>query len=462
MTLALRDASDRLSPILVKELRQGVRSHVFTGAFLLQQFLLMAVAALGLLLDGSRDEWSVFFWMFIVLPILLILPLSAGASVSGEKAAGTLEPMLLTRLSAWRVAAGKWAATAAQTTLLVVAALPYVLMRYFLGGVNLVGEVATLCACLLCSLLLTSVAVALSPASLSPLFRWALSAFLGLFLAIAFWSVAGQASFGPGASRGTYLAFGALVLLTLILALEVAALQMAPPALARPARLRVLALLVVGVAIGYARQPFESVSGILFAWCSALVLGVVAASLCEPVPPSPTLYAPFFRSRLRAAAGLVLAPGWPAGVGFTLLVVLGAWPVFASKLEMPTEGVVVLGLLGTLLLPVLFGPLFERRQPLLGYLLVQVVSFGLSTLAPVGVVLESKRLSTFGYAMLGLCPAAYALRRLREPVFGEPPMPAFAGAVFLAVVAITLVIAFWRAARAWAGIRALVRGRSGS
>ena len=44
-----RHLSDRLSPIVVKELRQGVRSHLFTGAFLLQQFLLLLVVSLGFL-----------------------------------------------------------------------------------------------------------------------------------------------------------------------------------------------------------------------------------------------------------------------------------------------------------------------------------------------------------------------------------------------------------------------------
>ncbi|HET9316707.1 MAG TPA: hypothetical protein VFQ51_14020, partial [Vicinamibacteria bacterium] len=185
--MTAHDASDRLSPIIVKELRQGVRGHLFTGAFLLQQLLLLGVASMGLLMDtsaGNREMFTFFFWTFVTIPLVLILPLGAAVSISGELTANTLEPVLLTRLTPWRLAAGKWAATASQSLVLAASTLPFVLVRYYLGGIEIVDDLFFLAAYVCCSLLLASVAVALSPARMSALFRWVLMAVLGLLLGI--------------------------------------------------------------------------------------------------------------------------------------------------------------------------------------------------------------------------------------------------------------------------------------
>ena len=50
-----RDLSDLLSPILVKEVRQGVRGQVFSGSCLLLQVLMLLVMAVALT-EGEGDE----------------------------------------------------------------------------------------------------------------------------------------------------------------------------------------------------------------------------------------------------------------------------------------------------------------------------------------------------------------------------------------------------------------------
>jgi len=69
------DWSDYLSPILVKELRQGLRSKAFVWSFLLLQGLMIIAVVFSLLApSGTRGQEliSAGFWIMISIPILLI------------------------------------------------------------------------------------------------------------------------------------------------------------------------------------------------------------------------------------------------------------------------------------------------------------------------------------------------------------------------------------------------------
>ena len=156
----MNDFADWFSPIIVKELRQGMRARAFLGIFLAIQFF-MIVCVLISLGDGSHDAAAGFFWTFIGGAILFAMPLRGLATLNGEMKGNTMELMLLTQLSAWRITAGKWLALVLQTLLLVCAVLPYVVLRYFLGGVNLVDDLAMLGFMLIGSALATALAAIL-------------------------------------------------------------------------------------------------------------------------------------------------------------------------------------------------------------------------------------------------------------------------------------------------------------
>src|SRR5438128_7317412 len=73
-----RDFADWLSPILVKELRQGMRARVFVSSFLILQALMIFNVIVGLLSSAQQADTSFssgFFWWMIGLPVLLIMPL---------------------------------------------------------------------------------------------------------------------------------------------------------------------------------------------------------------------------------------------------------------------------------------------------------------------------------------------------------------------------------------------------
>jgi ABC-type transport system involved in multi-copper enzyme maturation permease subunit len=449
-----RELSDLLSPILVKELRQGVRSHVFTGSFLLQQVLIALVAALAVLGDAAASDTAPFFWMLVVVPLLIVLPLSAGAAISGEKALGTLEPMLLTPLSARRIAVGKWASSAAQSALLVAAILPFLFLRYFMGRVDLTMELVFLLALLLCSGLLSALTVALSPSALSPLFRWILSGFVGLALSISFLGVFGEMRLGLAGSFGVapYLAFGAIGLALLLAALEAAALQIAPRALSRPLGLRLLTLAVLATLAGVGPEP-EGVQAVALGWGMVVALSAVVYSLCEPPAPIPSLYVPY-RSGLRRLLGLVFAPGWPGGVGFTLLVIAGAVAFVPWSPGATGSAVAAFGLLGSLLLPVALGGAFRRGHTFPRYLVTQCLSFLLAALWHVGQWLGAEGVEAVGGFFLGLCPGAYALAWHQEPA-ARPGLLTVPGFVFMATVGVVVSATLVRTWAAWRRIDSL-------
>src|SRR5690554_4672245 len=101
-----RDASDWLSPIIVKELRQGMRGRVFLGSFLLIQVAMMVCASGGLVAASltSVDQFRFFsglFWVIIGVPLLIIIPSLGNASLRSELQANSLELVYLTRLTPW-------------------------------------------------------------------------------------------------------------------------------------------------------------------------------------------------------------------------------------------------------------------------------------------------------------------------------------------------------------------------
>ena len=165
------DFADWLSPMLVKELRQGMRSRIFVAAFYLTQLLMILSTVFSLIAASRTDNvpsdlfgfLSGLFWFMVSVPLLFVMPLLGFAALHTEMKAGTLELVFLTRLSAWRIVAGKWTAFMAETLLLVCAILPYVMLRYFLGGVGVIEDLQSLFFLLLASALLTATTLAMSP-----------------------------------------------------------------------------------------------------------------------------------------------------------------------------------------------------------------------------------------------------------------------------------------------------------
>ena len=105
---------------------------------------------------GTTDQTAGTFWEWLipVVFLLLVLPARALVGLRAEVDSRTLDLLVLTHLSAWRIVLGKWASLVAQGFLLLVSMLPYGFVRYFAGAVDPLDD-AFRCVLLLggCSIL---------------------------------------------------------------------------------------------------------------------------------------------------------------------------------------------------------------------------------------------------------------------------------------------------------------------
>ncbi len=385
------DFPDWLSPMLVKELRQGVRTRVFVTLFILLQVAMLMTVSLTLLVAANGGDTAVgtgFFWFIVGVPVLAVLPLNGLGAVNGEIRANTLELIFLTRLTAFRIVAGKWFANFAQCVLFVCAVLPYLVLRYFVGGVNLTGELETLGWMLAGSAVLSAFATGISAypvrtvRAATALFVVAI--FTGLGPAVAFVARGVTAGPPPGpVGSVSLLCCGGIVLL---LMLEVGAARIAPPAENHTAVIRLLALAAFLVALAASLLSYNSQGITLFAFGLALV--ICAVGLCEEPRWIPRLFRPFaVWGWVGRMAGRMFYPGWYTAVPFTLLM----FALFAlllqrqKMLESFNHSTWFVALLGALLFPVALIRLLmpAGRRAVLFYAVVQLLSVAAAILAMV-------------------------------------------------------------------------------
>ena len=139
----LPDFSERLSPMLVKELRQGMRSPLFVWGLIAMNLFLAGVVWLTMDDPDENMLHQAFFGGYCAL-VCGLLPLRAAGALHDELRGNTIDTLILTKLTGWRITLGKWVAVVAQQLLATVTVLPYLIVRYFAGGINIPMEVAWL------------------------------------------------------------------------------------------------------------------------------------------------------------------------------------------------------------------------------------------------------------------------------------------------------------------------------
>lgn len=141
---ATTDFPDRFSPIFVRDLRRGLRSDFFVWTFVITHVVAL-VASLAewafIQVLGTTGIGSGFSFLFIGtiwFVFSLILPLSMFNALTPEVGhSGNIELLLTSNLKRWQIVRGKLYVELALSSLLLFSLLPYVLIRYFLGGVEL-------------------------------------------------------------------------------------------------------------------------------------------------------------------------------------------------------------------------------------------------------------------------------------------------------------------------------------
>ena len=137
----LEDRSDWLSPIVVKEVRQIVRSREFSFSFAVSLVAALAVAFYGAA-DATRGNGTSGSGTFIALMVcltllgMLVVPIGAFSALRAERMEQTLELVTLTALSPRRIIIGKIMAQAVKLLTLFAAMAPFMTMSFLLGGID--------------------------------------------------------------------------------------------------------------------------------------------------------------------------------------------------------------------------------------------------------------------------------------------------------------------------------------
>jgi hypothetical protein len=388
----LTDFPDRLSPMLVKELRQGMRTKAFVGLFLTLQIIL-GVILLSAGAAASSDEAgeiisSIIFIMFSIA-VLIIQPMRGITALSSEVKGNTIDMMVLTRLSAWRIVTGKWASIVSQSALLLVTIIPYLILRYFFGGMNLVGEIVFLAVLFLSSTTLTAVTVGLS-ASSSVILRTLLLIALPIG---AFFLLLG------GLRRGDIFTYFALdteqsrIFVSIYLAacaylgffmLSIGTSLIAPYAENHSTLRRLISLVVTIIAAVLGSMSFTDTDALPF-FLTFVLLPVFAISLSEFAPLAAPTYRKFAkRGALGQLAGLFLFPGWASGFFFCLvLIAISAAPFLIHQSSYGYQDYFIYGLacLAGLLFPAVIINVFRINGPqrVSNYVVILIGSIVLST-----------------------------------------------------------------------------------
>ncbi|MFT5465035.1 MAG: hypothetical protein ACI8UO_000121 [Verrucomicrobiales bacterium] len=392
---SLKDFGDWISPIIVKELRQGMRTKVFTAAFIVLQGFMVLFILVGWNQDRTShsEDASGFFWGCVFITLILVLPLRGFGALSSEVKLDTMDLISLTRLSAWRITAGKWFALVSQSILVAIAVMPYVVLRYFFGGVNLFAELLFLGMALVMSCLLTAIMVGLSAFS-NFLIRGILvvaAAAVSLTLIVEFISTSSRMPngipFSDIAGYG-YLYLGIILgsLFLMYYFLDMGATRMAPEAINHSTRKRLISILFLAALLA---MPilFDSLEAEAFYFLGSALIGLFALdALTERPSGVRSLHRPFARGGpVGWLFQLFFSPGWFSGLFYVF--VLGGM-LFGAELILDIYGRTLvanltlhLSFVGMLVFPVLVIHLFypDLKSFFSAYFFIQCAAVAIGT-----------------------------------------------------------------------------------
>lgn len=189
--------SERINPIVVKEVRQSLKSRQFTISFGLTLVAAIAWTLLAISMLVPRIYYVpggppllAGFFLILVLPMMVILPYSAFRSLTSETEESTFELLSISALSAKQIIHGKMASTCLQMVLYLSALTPCIVLTYLLRGVGLFTILFSLACTILFSVCETGIALMFAAVSRSRMLQTGMSVILliGLLIGVFIWA----------------------------------------------------------------------------------------------------------------------------------------------------------------------------------------------------------------------------------------------------------------------------------
>lgn len=461
VALTLSDFPDRLSPMVVKELRQGLRTRLFGGVLLTLHLMLVLLTFMS---GGAENAAVVSGWFdgIITLVLCIIMPLRGFSAVADELKSGTLDMLALTRLSAGRIIFGKWAAIASQSLLLMLSILPYVVARFVFGGLDLFGEMAALFYKWLAGVVIAAVIVALS--TQRQFWMRAVVVFLPLMIGgCGAFSFIVMSRMGPGTSSSSMFTFftksggGSASLLAVGMAawaifffLSLAATRIAPTASLLSVIKRSVHLLMILALLLLGWLTSGGVASMVTLAVSLLPLLMMDA-LTERVNEVPSVYAAFYQRGWPGRVALwLLAPGWVTGLVYSALLVALATVYVGWTRSVEEAKLVIIKAAGVWMIAALV-QLFSTRKSrdllppfIIFWLFANVVIAMLGSLLVMPVAMRSTT-AKFTSLLPQLFPLGYATAQPADKA-ALLDLGVLAACIWPAVLLIAAVFA-WRRAR---------------
>lgn len=129
---------------MIKAARQLLASRVFGLTFVGMQILLvLAVSLSTVAADGTAGEsafGATVFWLATGIFITVAVPIECMRMMFQELRGRNFELATLACLNPYRIIDGIYFSALAYTLILFTSLLPYGLIRYFIGGIDLVGD----------------------------------------------------------------------------------------------------------------------------------------------------------------------------------------------------------------------------------------------------------------------------------------------------------------------------------
>lgn len=217
--------SEWVSPIVVKELRQTLKSHQFVWTFFLLLVAVMLWTLIGWTATASQptanyDEVGPallvgYFWI-LGFPLAIVIPFASYRSLSREFDDGTIQLISISTMRSWQIVMGKLVSSAVQILVYLSVLAPCISFTYLLRGISLFQITSGLGICIVGSFALVSLGLFLAAVARSRFFSIGISIGLVIGLAIIyfFWCILSTAVFSYSAGfagnnlSGQFLLFG--------------------------------------------------------------------------------------------------------------------------------------------------------------------------------------------------------------------------------------------------------------
>ena len=174
--------NDRLNPILVRETRRSLRSRLFVIVFVLTLIVALFVGATTLMntisiqerlthhSGGTFEVGTVQFgrsfftatWVCMLIAICGFVPFSSFFTMSAERDEGTFELLSLATLRPRQIVTGKLQSLMIQAGLFYSAFLPFLVVGYLLGGLDIRAMLSAVALSLIATPTLCAVGIMLS------------------------------------------------------------------------------------------------------------------------------------------------------------------------------------------------------------------------------------------------------------------------------------------------------------